>query len=180
MSVPGNYDTTWLYVHPSAVDESAALMYGSVFDICCAIRFIQNIVLDPLFLSWAGTSAAEAHDLTQRWTHMLKVLFGTEDGHDPGVLGKVVDGLYRAAANYTSCEHEVKKMFTSFADNMSGNGGGPDVSGEPELPVGVAGASLAAGMGGEIHDWLNQMQPHTDEVTNGVDHSTSVNEKYSS
>jgi uncharacterized protein YukE len=78
-----------------------------------------------LALGWAGATAAEAQDFSDRWTEAVRRLFGTKDDPTLGVLPKMASGVAMASINYGEAEATIEEMFLTLYSSLAGPSDSP-------------------------------------------------------
>lgn len=127
MPAPGNYNDfgIMLKVDPNTLfGYATADMPAEAESIAGSIGNIVNIWND-LKLGWAGTSADEAQDFSNRWNAAITKLFGTEDDPESGAFPKIARAVGYAAINFGETEDVVAKMFASLSEGLAAPPGTP-------------------------------------------------------
>jgi hypothetical protein len=123
MPAPQNYNDRGMVID---VDPNMMFQIGSV-DLPAAGRIVADSVVringiwQALEVGWAGVTADEALDFSNRWNGTMMRLFGTEDDPQSGVLPKISYGLAVASINYASAEDQVIKMFSGYGESGDGD-----------------------------------------------------------
>ncbi len=105
--------TLWTYADTDMPTEAQT--------IADSIGRIHSI-WDGLALGWAGTTADEAQDFSDRWNSALTQLFGSQADPDSGALPKIAQAVGMAALNYGATEDSVYHMFTEFSSGLNQTG----------------------------------------------------------
>jgi uncharacterized protein YukE len=124
---PSNYNDAGMQIR---VDPDALYGYATVDMKNQAEVLVGSLnrirdIWQGLALGWVGTSAAEAHDFSDRWNHAIEQLFGTNDDLNSGALPKIATAVAIASINYGEAEDVVVKMFQSLLDALNASPGTP-------------------------------------------------------
>ena len=125
MPKPANYNDAGLVIN---VDPTSLWQYGKT-DLPAETTTIGdslnriNDTWKGLKLGWAGTTADEAQDFSDRWNAMITQLFGTKASPESSVLYRIAVAVQTASLNYATTEDEVLKMFKDFDTAMHSSGG---------------------------------------------------------
>ncbi|QIQ03514.1 hypothetical protein [Streptomyces liangshanensis] len=126
MASDPNYDASSLYIDPQSIVTSARLLTTYAQDVADAITRI-NTTLGDLALGWAGETQQEVDLMNQRWTTVMRGLFGTEDSPESGVLNVMAAGAEAVAAGNAQTEVALRDMFKQFGSAIDA----PQGSGTP-------------------------------------------------
>jgi hypothetical protein len=117
---PSNYDDSGMMIRvdPDSLYRYAAVDMPNHADVI--VGHLTNIVdtWTGLQLGWAGTTADEAQDFSNRWIHAVEQLFGTEADPTSGALPKIAMAVNLAAVNYGEAEDVIIRMFTSLVAGL--------------------------------------------------------------
>jgi uncharacterized protein YukE len=133
VGVEVDYDASRIAVAPKDMNAIATDVTNLSQDIANSLDHIRSTV-EVLFLTdWKGRSQQEADELNNRWSTMMKKLFGTKEEPDIGVLSAIADGIGFAADNYGKAESGLTAAFHKFADGLSGGAGDKNAVPKDEL-----------------------------------------------
>jgi hypothetical protein len=118
---PGNYDDAGILLR---VDPDTLYSYATVDmtqESQVIVDAINNIVgiWNNLKLSWAGTTAEEAQDFSNRWNSAVEALFGTQDKPEDGAFPRLADAVDYASINYGVAEDAIVRMFQSLTNGLN-------------------------------------------------------------
>ena len=137
MTTPGSipdsrttaYDDQILTIEPSSLNFAADAIHDAAQSVQDSLGNISS-ALANLRLSWTGGAADSAHDFDAQWTAAMTGLYGTQDDPSAGVINQVTTALATAAANYSSAESTIAKMFTTLSSQL-----GTAPSGDDTTPI---------------------------------------------
>lgn len=125
-----DYDSVSLYIDPTGLGGSADRLRSLAQEVADSITSIQH-TLEGLALGWAGKTQEEAQAMNQRWTAVMRELFGSEGDAGSGVLNVVASGTAAVAMGSAHIEVEIADMFRRFSESLAAPGDG---SGTPTSP----------------------------------------------
>jgi hypothetical protein len=118
---PSNYDNAniMIRVDPNTLYACAAVdMTQESQVIVDAINSIVGI-WNNLRLGWAGATADQAQDFSNRWLSAVNAFFGTKDNPEDGAFPRIIDAVLTAADNYGQAEDTNVQMFRALADELN-------------------------------------------------------------
>jgi uncharacterized protein YukE len=127
--VSTGYDNAVIMADPQGLADHAKNLHTHADDVA---QSVKNIV-DALFhlrLGWVGKTSDEAQEFNDRWSKVMKDLFGTEQDPSHGVLNAMAMGVQNASQAYDGAEDVLIKMFDQFSigSSSSAGGGGPNAA----------------------------------------------------
>jgi uncharacterized protein YukE len=107
------------YISPSGLNKTAKELGDLAQNVADSINRIKG-TLDQLALGWAGKTQQEANDFTNRWSEVMRDLFGTDGDPNRGVLNCISNQVATAAGNYNLAEGGLVDAWSKFtADGSS-------------------------------------------------------------
>jgi hypothetical protein len=142
--MPDNVDydhlATFATISPTELFQRGNNLKPHGENVANSIDHISDI-FTGLQLGWAGKTADEAQELSDRWNGVLKDLFGTKENPEKGVLNAIIDGLLTAAGVFDSAEVGIAQFFNDFHNALGHSGSGD--SGQPESITDPAGTAIS-------------------------------------
>lgn len=173
-----NWDNANIAVDPVLLYSVANNVRTAAQGVTDNLTTISN-ALSALRLSWTGEgdgAAALANDFNQRWTDVMTRLYGTQDNQGGGIINILMDGVGRAALNYSDTERAVANMFYRFEAALDGIQLTQDQQNSDSQDLStVVGSGASAGTSTN-DSGSSQSDQVVDTVTNTYYHTTSVNE----
>ncbi|WP_438306684.1 hypothetical protein ACSHXN_44570 (plasmid) [Streptomyces sp. HUAS TT11] len=132
-----DYDISSIKIDPQALGtEGEKKLIPLANEIGEAVERINNTAA-ALKLGWVAPSAEEAHAFGERWTRVMKQMFGEKDG-PIGVLPALAGGILGTAIGFSHLELELEKVFGDFSNELavpSGGDTGPSDHTGPDFPI---------------------------------------------
>lgn len=121
-----DYDISSIQINPHEVAARADKLIGLTTDVAALIKKIADTIFD-LKLGWVGKTADEAKQFSDKWTAVMKELFGTDDKNDTnpsdaGVLNIMSNGLKAVAQGFDEVEAELAKSFAQMYGSLFESG----------------------------------------------------------
>lgn len=136
MAESADYDISSIKIDPQALGTEGGKLVSLANEIGDAIVRINNTAA-ALKLGWVAPSADEAHEFGERWTRVMRQMFGEKDG-PLGVLPAIAGGVLGTAVGFSHLELELESAFVNFSNELSvpsGGDGGPKDHVGPEFPI---------------------------------------------
>jgi len=124
---PSNYDDAGLMinVNPDTIYHYAIVnLKNAATVVAGAINAIDGI-WQNLQLGWAGETATEAQDFSNKWNTAIQLLFGTEADPQSGAFEQLATAVATAASNYAQAEYSNWQMFESLVNSLNAPPGTP-------------------------------------------------------
>jgi uncharacterized protein YukE len=177
MGLPANWDSSTVSVDPWVLHSSAASVTDAVKAILGELSGIMG-VLKELRISWTGESAELADQFNDRWEQAMKQLYGTKADPGAGILNVLSAGIGAAAVNYSRGERQVSNMFARFEAALKGIDPGTHGNDDSDIEDVLAKAERAPQPDKPHTPEAPSDKDITDHVSNGYQHTTSVDEKF--
>jgi WXG100 family type VII secretion target len=127
------YDDQTLTIEPGTLNFAADGIHDAAQAVQDSLGNISS-ALANLALSWTGDAADSAQDFNAQWSAAMTGLYGTQDDPSTGVINQVTTALATAAANYSSAESTITKMFTTLSGQLGTASSGDDTT---PIPAGT-------------------------------------------
>ncbi|MGY5029899.1 hypothetical protein ACWC9U_02725 [Streptomyces sp. 900116325] len=131
-----DYDISSIKIDPQALGAEGGSLMSFANEIGEAIVRINNTAA-ALKLGWVAPSADEAHEFGERWTRVMRQMFGEKDGQI-GVLPALAGGILGTAVGFSHLELELESAFVNFSNELavpSGGDTGPSDHTGPGFPI---------------------------------------------
>ena len=123
------YDDQTLTIEPGSLNFAADAIHDAAEAVQDSLGNISS-ALANLALSWTGDAADSAQDFNAQWSAAMTGLYGPPGNPSAGVINQVTTALVTAAANYSSAESTITKMFTTLTGQL-----GTAPSGDDTTPI---------------------------------------------
>lgn len=131
-----DYDISSIQIDPHELGtegDNLVALAGAIGESIVRI----NQTAAALKLGWVAPSAEQAHEFSERWTRVMRQMFGDQVG-EIGVLPALAGGILGTAIGFSHVELELESAFIHMSNELavpSGGGTGPTDHTGPEFPI---------------------------------------------